>query len=290
MLNRGFSGYNSRLARTILDLAVPPRDADAPRALFATLFFGANDMASWHLGNEHQEVPLAEYAANLRAIVEELKTRAEHVLLITPPAVDNARWPNRTNEAASRYAAAGVALAAELGVHVADLYSAMIAMDASSSAAGAAAVSESDASAADAAACGGGGGGGAADGSEVAAPSTPAYFSLLSDGLHFNAAGGAFVYDLVHRTLTARCPEVLPSRIATDIPTWREACAVAAGEPERRGAALFTPEALAAFRASEAAHCPEGPTNGGDRDPALVRESLANLAAAKAEGRVCRQW
>ena len=44
IMNRGYSGYNTRLATSLLSYVFPPETA-ADAALLATVFFGANDAA-----------------------------------------------------------------------------------------------------------------------------------------------------------------------------------------------------------------------------------------------------
>lgn len=68
VLNRGFSGYNTRHALDIL-----PRIFGEPSqegVLFCTVFFGANDAA---LPGERQHVPLDEYGENLGKIVTSIR-------------------------------------------------------------------------------------------------------------------------------------------------------------------------------------------------------------------------
>jgi lysophospholipase L1-like esterase len=66
ILNRGFSGYNSRWGREIFDEVVVKENPD-----FLFIFFGANDAVDPEV---LQHVPLNEYEENLREIV--IKTKA----------------------------------------------------------------------------------------------------------------------------------------------------------------------------------------------------------------------
>lgn len=79
VLNRGFSGYSTRMALDLLPGIFPGAGAGAGgrapdvtrgEVLFATVFFGANDAA---LPGERQHVPPEEYARNLRLIVEHVR-------------------------------------------------------------------------------------------------------------------------------------------------------------------------------------------------------------------------
>lgn len=99
VLNRGFSGYNTRWGRAILPGIL--EDAKAP-VLAVTLFFGSNDSES-----TGQNVPLEEYEANLKAMIETVKRACPQALIIaiTPPPVDHKQWPTRSNEQVAQYAA-----------------------------------------------------------------------------------------------------------------------------------------------------------------------------------------
>mmetsp|Transcript_23398 Transcript_23398/g.32787 ORF Transcript_23398/g.32787 Transcript_23398/m.32787 type:complete len:282 (-) Transcript_23398:192-1037(-) len=70
VLNRGFSGYNTRHALDLLPHVIgTTRPAEG--VLFATVFFGANDAA---LPGELQHVPIDEYEQNLKTIVHHMKS------------------------------------------------------------------------------------------------------------------------------------------------------------------------------------------------------------------------
>jgi lysophospholipase L1-like esterase len=65
---RGLSGYNTRWALKVLPRAMEgAADAGADPAA-VTVFFGANDASLPDQVQAHQNVPLEEYQANLRAI------------------------------------------------------------------------------------------------------------------------------------------------------------------------------------------------------------------------------
>lgn len=65
VINRGFSGYNSRWGLMIVDEIVVQQNPD-----IVFVFFGANDAVDARVG---QHVPLAEYALNMQGIVEKIK-------------------------------------------------------------------------------------------------------------------------------------------------------------------------------------------------------------------------
>lgn len=84
VVNRGFSGYNTRIVQRELPRHVLPLvDVDT---LLTTVFLGANDAA---IPPAHQHVPLDEFRTNLTAIVLEIqkKNPSGKVLVITPPPI-----------------------------------------------------------------------------------------------------------------------------------------------------------------------------------------------------------
>lgn len=136
VLNRGFSGYNSRWARIILPRLIGSgRDLDSPAAV--TVFFGANDSALKD-ENPKQHVPLDEYAGNLRSMVQYLQSVGvpeSRVILITPPPLCEAAWEkeciaqghklNRVNAVVGEYASACVQVAQDCGTDVLNLWALM---------------------------------------------------------------------------------------------------------------------------------------------------------------------
>ncbi|KAM7471297.1 hypothetical protein LguiA_009480 [Lonicera macranthoides] len=107
-----------------------------------TIFFGANDAALAGRTSERQHVPVEEYTANLRRIVNHLKECSPSMLivLITPPPIDEEgrkeyarslygekamEQPERTNKVAGVYAKKCIELAKELGLPSIDLWSKM---------------------------------------------------------------------------------------------------------------------------------------------------------------------
>lgn len=114
VLNRGFSGYNTRWILACMDRVTEGID----RACFATVWLGANDAALADGPASSQHVPVKEYRRSLRDIVEHVRRVADHVILMTPPPVDDSvradqmherglgRSPDRTDMATAVYAKA----------------------------------------------------------------------------------------------------------------------------------------------------------------------------------------
>lgn len=72
VLNRGFSGYNTRHSLDVLErvLGGTAPQTTEQSVLFGTVFLGANDAA---LPGEPQHVPIDEYAENLAKIVTTMR-------------------------------------------------------------------------------------------------------------------------------------------------------------------------------------------------------------------------
>mmetsp|Transcript_3733 Transcript_3733/g.5219 ORF Transcript_3733/g.5219 Transcript_3733/m.5219 type:complete len:308 (+) Transcript_3733:62-985(+) len=88
VINRGFSGYNSRWNKLMLPQIFPASD---PSPLLITIFLGANDAA---LEGAPQHVPVEEYEENLREMIIYLRQTYPGVslCLITPPPVNEGKW------------------------------------------------------------------------------------------------------------------------------------------------------------------------------------------------------
>ncbi|XP_010850350.1 PREDICTED: isoamyl acetate-hydrolyzing esterase 1 homolog [Bison bison bison] len=136
VLNRGFSGYNTRWAKIILPRLVRKGSGlDSPVAV--TIFFGANDSALKD-ENPKQHVPLEEFVANLRSMVRYLRSvdvPEGRLILITPPPLCEATWAqeclqqgcklNRLNSVVGEYARACLQVAQDCGADALDLWTLM---------------------------------------------------------------------------------------------------------------------------------------------------------------------
>lgn len=138
VVNRGFSGYNTRQILALLD----NKDSSiywhrSPK--FVTILLGANDARLPDTpGGPQQHVPLDEFKRNLTTIVRRmlkmLEHRPEHVVLVTPPPVDermtveadNVKNPEldgivrRTAATTASYARAVREVAKEINAHLED--------------------------------------------------------------------------------------------------------------------------------------------------------------------------
>lgn len=137
VVNRGFSGYNSRWAKIILPRILPSQEAPDSHIEAVTVFFGANDCALKDK-NPQQHVPLQEYSENLKDIARLLGSvgvPADKVIFITPPPLHEEAWQkecelkgfplNRLNAEAGLYAQACVQAAGQCGAASLDLWTLM---------------------------------------------------------------------------------------------------------------------------------------------------------------------
>jgi len=173
VLNRGFSGYNTAWALSLLDTVV----LNEPALSLIAIFFGANDAID-ELVLQH--VPLDKYEANLREMVRRLqiarpKTR---LLLISPPPVfepvliernkakNKAVTADRENERTQQYAQRVVQIGKDLKVPVVDAFTHL----------GGLTLKRQD---------------------------------YLSDGLHLSSLGNTRVFELVYGKLKEAYPDLL---------------------------------------------------------------------------------
>ncbi|XP_023054882.1 isoamyl acetate-hydrolyzing esterase 1 homolog isoform X1 [Piliocolobus tephrosceles] len=131
-----WSGYNTRWAKIILPRLIRKGNSlDIPVAV--TIFFGANDSALKD-ENPKQHIPLEEYAANLKSMVQYLKSvdiPENRVILITPTPLCETAWEkeciiqgcklNRLNSVVGEYANACLQVAQDCGTDVLNLWTLM---------------------------------------------------------------------------------------------------------------------------------------------------------------------
>lgn len=212
VLNRGFGGYTTRSGAAIADRVFP---SGAPKLLFSTVFFGANDVAR----DAPQHVPLRDYETFLGAIVAAAAAVSDTVLIISPPPVDELQWPDRSCARLREYAAAAARVAAAAGASHADARVVHVDLAPAFALRGAAA--------------------------EAAGAAAPGWLPLLSDGLHLTPAGQAVVAEAVLAALFAAAPGSAPDSLAWDFPHWAKLPGDDAGV-----AAVLAPAAVAAMRAA----------------------------------------
>ncbi|KAK4123774.1 SGNH hydrolase [Parathielavia appendiculata] len=92
VVNRGFSGYNTSNALSILPKVFAPPSPGVPELKYLFILFGAND-AAVPLPTNFQHVPLDKYKANLAGIVNHPIITAHNpkIFIVTPPPLDEIR-------------------------------------------------------------------------------------------------------------------------------------------------------------------------------------------------------
>ena len=124
VINRGYSGYNSRWIRAIIDKGILPANEAAfiQTVSLVTLFLGANDAVH---ATADQHVSVEEYKENLITIIQYIRRINGNItiVIITPPAVNSDLWPTRSIEQVTPYASVVRELAAEYNLGLIDLHS-----------------------------------------------------------------------------------------------------------------------------------------------------------------------
>ena len=138
VLNRGFSGYNTRHALDLLP-KIFPIQKNLSKIVFCTVFFGANDAA---LSGERQGVPIEEYRANIKQIIDGIRQNLDvagnrtPIILITPPPVHSGDWDSycmanfqskslRSNDSAQSYGKVVKDLAIETNCYLLDAFTSL---------------------------------------------------------------------------------------------------------------------------------------------------------------------
>ncbi|EPS42541.1 hypothetical protein H072_3474 [Dactylellina haptotyla CBS 200.50] len=133
VLERGFAGYNTANARYIVNKIIPPANG-AVAVKLLVLWLGANDcILSTAASGQH--VPLAEYKANLKAIINSTNmlthiAKGAKVIIVAPPAYNEYQGGayNADHKAVNHkaYAEAAGQVAAEMGHAFLDMWTIMM--------------------------------------------------------------------------------------------------------------------------------------------------------------------
>ncbi|KAL2129123.1 hypothetical protein VTI74DRAFT_8200 [Chaetomium olivicolor] len=92
VVNRGFSGYNTSNALSILPQVFAPPGPGVPKLAYLFILLGAND-ASVQLPTNFQHVPIHRYKENLIRIINHpiITAHKPKIFLVTPPPLDQIR-------------------------------------------------------------------------------------------------------------------------------------------------------------------------------------------------------
>ncbi|KAF2623019.1 SGNH hydrolase [Macroventuria anomochaeta] len=216
-VKRGFSGYNTVNALSILPRIIP--NPEQGRVRLISIFFGPNDISLPDTTGQH--VPLQVFEENLRRLVEHPKIQAHEnirVLLITPPPIDEwgfDHWDEpgrsaRTAVTAQQYAVGVKNAGEEMGVAVVDLWGACM----REATVGWNASLRNECSV------------------ELLMPGdkraerSDVLARLLYDGLHLSGDGYKILYQEIKKTIIQAYPELRPSKIPVALepffPEWFE--------------------------------------------------------------------
>ncbi|KAF9050665.1 SGNH hydrolase [Hymenopellis radicata] len=192
VLNRGLSGYNTEWAIPVFEqcFAKQHEQKHVPKVRILTIWFGANDAC---IEPSPQHVPLSKYVANLRHLVDLVRSPQSayyspdtKIILINAPPVNThqraadleSRNPplklDRLFETTKQYADAVVTLGSELKVPVVDIWTALW---------------------------------------KGAGEDEAALSKFSPDGLHLNAKGYAVLYDALIDCIEQNMPELHPDRL-----------------------------------------------------------------------------
>ncbi|EDO17309.1 hypothetical protein Kpol_1062p17 [Vanderwaltozyma polyspora DSM 70294] len=185
IMQRGFSGYNSRWALKILP-KILETEANSNIAM-GFIFFGANDSC---LGG-HQRVPLEEFVENITKLVQMMKSSGIKTILIGPGLYDKEKWESikpddiaegrvRSQEEFKKYSDAGEAIAKAENVPFVNLNKAF-----------------------------------REQGGDK-------WQDLMMDGIHFSGKGSLIFYNELLKTIRENYPEYAPENIEYKLPNWSD--------------------------------------------------------------------
>eukprot|EP01038_Epipyxis_sp_PR26KG_P012407 gene12407-16640_t len=190
VVNRGYSGYNSRWAKYILQSAVI---SEKPDLIF--IFFGANDASiSYTYGIEDsQYILLEKYSQNIEEMIKWIQKElpSTDIILITPTPIFeetlesfarenwNVQKLCRSNDHTHKYAVACKEIANRFQIPVIDAWK----------------------------------------GLEGESTTRQAF---LSDGLHLNERGNAKLFDLIKGVIQVQLSKWLPESIPMHMPDWKD--------------------------------------------------------------------
>lgn len=193
ILNRGFSGFNSRWAKHLLPQILPPTaiSQNSSQIKSMTLWFGSNDA---QFSGYKCHVPLDEFKENLQSLIDMVKdpvstTYSEtiKIIMLTPTPVDDKMWaqrmleeeniavPDRCYQTTLKYTEVVRQVAQQNNLPLVDVWNEMV------------------------------------DQKE----------KYLMDGLHLNREGNDLVFELLMGCVKDNYPELYPDNIPFVVPDYR---------------------------------------------------------------------
>ncbi|KAL9089476.1 MAG: hypothetical protein Q9159_002516 [Coniocarpon cinnabarinum] len=206
VVNRGFSGYNTNQAVSIVDKVIP--DPSKVRTRFLVIFFGANDSCLQGApGSQH--VPLHVYAQNLEKIIAHARAKqVARIILVTPPPINE--YATEENDRSKGYTeprrkASHTVLYADAARKVAQVHDVTI-LDLN-------ALFLQHAGQAD--------GGLVPEGSKEK-PLNSQLRRLLYDGLHFTSTAYMVFFEELMKTIQKMWPDQTPEALPFILPAWND--------------------------------------------------------------------
>ncbi|GBC06828.1 hypothetical protein RclHR1_07070010 [Rhizophagus clarus] len=196
VLNRGFSGYNTEVAKYLLPQILSKKNNSSknPKIFLLIMFFGANDAVIQPSSVQH--VPLERYKENLKQMINVIKdpdspyhSSETRMLLITPPPIDEEALLkhrgkiDRKSEISAKYAQTCVDLANELNVPVLNSWKLI---------------------------------------TDKVTLNNVALNDFLRDGLHFSSLGNETLFHEILDTIRKNWPELDPDNLKPLTPLWAE--------------------------------------------------------------------
>ncbi|KAL7589151.1 hypothetical protein Lser_V15G39399 [Lactuca serriola] len=125
---RGYSGWNSKQARAVVEQVFPKDDAVKPSLVI--VYFGGNDSVLPDPQGLSSHVPLDEYVENMRNIATHLQSLSDttRLIFLTAPPVneeqmkEDLKITNRKNELCKEYSDACLTLCKEMNIKAIDLF------------------------------------------------------------------------------------------------------------------------------------------------------------------------
>ncbi|CEP62229.1 isoamyl acetate-hydrolyzing esterase LALA0_S05e00760g [Lachancea lanzarotensis] len=185
IIQRGFSGYNSRWALQILPKILESESSS--EIVMCTIFFGSNDAAS----AGRQRVEVTEFIENITSLVHMVKVKNIKPILIGPGLHDSERWAElkpdqisqgtfRSNDCNKRYSDALQQIALREKIPFVNLYDAF-----------------------------------QEQGGDQ-------WRELLLDGVHYTGKGYKVFYNELLKTIRSAYPEFAPENVIYKLPNWRD--------------------------------------------------------------------
>jgi lysophospholipase L1-like esterase len=189
ILNRGLSGYTTKWYPKEIYEHLPP-------ANLVTVWLGANDACI----DTVQQVQINDFEQNLRRILASVSKQCKNIILLTPPPLDELKWPDRKNSNTFEYRNRVIALAQEFKIPVIDTWTVL----------------------------------GILGGSTLDLTSTPTTADpfqqpsqlLLDyhfhDGLHLSDQGNLLIYEALLNEIKSQFPLLNPDTLKPTFPWWRD--------------------------------------------------------------------